>query len=213
MSETRFVSGDEDSDCIDSPITKSGPESRAFLSPGLAPGKLTRSPYGSSLSIADYDDSDMCDEKDSDGTDKCRENEASDGGKGKSKNKAKAKGRVHYQTPATEVTTRRSATSDAERHKRKIAKARERRATFILGLIMISFISAWLPFFTMYIIQAICKECNISPGTFTVTFWLGMYYHIIILSYIIILLQMFLLLNNLLSLLSLVMHKQDTATV
>lgn len=163
MSETRFVSGDEDSDCVDSPITKSGPESRAFLTPSsLTPGKLQRSPYGSSLSIADYDDSDICDDKDSDGNEKA------------AARKAKTKSRVHYQAPPmSEPSTRRSTTSDAERHKRKIAKARERRATFILGLIMISFISAWLPFFTMYIIQGICKECNISPATFTFAFWLG----------------------------------------
>ena len=64
--------------------------------------------------------------------------------------------------------------SEAERHKRKVAKARERRATFILGLIMVSFISAWLPFFTMYLIKGICKECTfISDSLFTFAFWLG----------------------------------------
>lgn len=154
-SETRFVSADDDSDCVDSPITRTGQESKAFLTPNSGGGRLTRSPYGSSLSIADYDDSDICDDKDSDG------NETK-------KSKKKKKGKVQYEVPV-EVPVRRSATTEAERQKRKIAKARERRATIILGLIMGSFVSAWMPFFLMYLIQGICKEdCSISQGTFTV---------------------------------------------
>ncbi|RWS24614.1 alpha-2A adrenergic receptor-like protein, partial [Leptotrombidium deliense] len=48
----------EDSDTVDSPVTKTSlaPESKSFLS---AP-KLSRSPFGSTLSIADFDDSEMC---------------------------------------------------------------------------------------------------------------------------------------------------------
>ncbi|XP_022243497.1 alpha-2C adrenergic receptor-like [Limulus polyphemus] len=67
----------------------------------------------------------------------------------------------------------RCYTSAVERQKRKIAKARERRATVILGLIMIAFILAWLPFFVLYVLSAICKQCKISDFGFGVAFWLG----------------------------------------
>lgn len=65
--------------------------------------------------------------------------------------------------------------SDNERHKRKLAKARERRATLILGLIMAAFICSWLPFFTFYVLRAICSSCkeNVSPRFEAFIFWMG----------------------------------------
>ncbi|XP_022253925.1 alpha-2A adrenergic receptor-like [Limulus polyphemus] len=69
--------------------------------------------------------------------------------------------------------TRSYASSAVERQKRKIAKARERRATVILGLIMAAFILAWLPFFVLYVLSAICKHCKISDTGFDIAFWLG----------------------------------------
>ncbi|XP_035212157.1 alpha-2Da adrenergic receptor-like [Stegodyphus dumicola] len=63
--------------------------------------------------------------------------------------------------------------SDAERQKRRLAKARERRATLILGLIMAAFILAWLPFFVLYVLEALCASCNIEPTGFATAFWLG----------------------------------------
>jgi len=149
--ETKFGSEDiEEETSLESPVAKN--PSRGFLTPTSALSRFKASPYGSTLSIADFEDSDM-------GTDQ----ESSD----HTKNKNKTVGKPVI-SPGP-----RLATSEAERHKRKVAKARERRATFILGLIMASFIGAWLPFFTMYLIQGICKECTISSGVFTVAFWLG----------------------------------------
>lgn len=67
--------------------------------------------------------------------------------------------------------------SAAERHKQKVAKARERRATLIVGLIMGSFIAAWSPFFVLYVLAAVCAPCkpgaHIPEGLFAVAFWLG----------------------------------------
>nr|KAG5689292.1 hypothetical protein BaRGS_033084 [Batillaria attramentaria]KAG5700504.1 hypothetical protein BaRGS_013991 [Batillaria attramentaria] len=60
----------------------------------------------------------------------------------------------------------------AERQKRKIAKARERRATLVLGLVMAAFILCWLPFFALYVVSAFCVGC-IPPMVFTVFFWIG----------------------------------------
>ncbi|KAL8608912.1 hypothetical protein ACOMHN_063041 [Nucella lapillus] len=62
--------------------------------------------------------------------------------------------------------------SSAERHKRKVAKARERRATLVLGLVMAAFILCWLPFFLLYVVSAFCEGC-IPLMVFTVFFWIG----------------------------------------
>ncbi|KAG8200123.1 hypothetical protein JTE90_018912 [Oedothorax gibbosus] len=67
----------------------------------------------------------------------------------------------------------RALPSDAERQKRRLAKARERRATLILGLIMAAFILAWLPFFVLYVLEALCEQCHIAPTGFATAFWLG----------------------------------------
>lgn len=61
---------------------------------------------------------------------------------------------------------------NAERQKRKLAKARERRATVVLGLVMAAFILCWLPFFALYLASAFCAGC-IPEMVFTVFFWIG----------------------------------------
>lgn len=65
--------------------------------------------------------------------------------------------------------------SDNERHKRKLAKARERRATLILGIIMTAFICSWLPFFTFYVVRALCIVCReyMPPRFEAFIFWMG----------------------------------------
>lgn len=72
-------------------------------------------------------------------------------------------------------TSRAYLASDNERHKRKLAKARERRATLILGLIMAAFICSWMPFFTFYVLRAICTVCReYAPQRFEAfVFWMG----------------------------------------
>ncbi|KAJ6222313.1 hypothetical protein RDWZM_000858 [Blomia tropicalis] len=147
---SKSVTVDDDSDTADSPTSKDIPnyESKAFLS---AP-KLLRSKFGSTMSIADYDNSDLMEDSDT-----------------SNKRGSRGKGRVQYhEQPVV-------GPSDAERHKRKIAKARERRATLIVGLIMAAFITAWLPFFVLYVLAALCTPCKetIPEGVFAVAFWLG----------------------------------------
>jgi len=72
-------------------------------------------------------------------------------------------------------TSRAYLASDNERHKRKLAKARERRATLILGLIMAAFICSWLPFFTFYVLRAVCIVCReyMPPRFEAFIFWMG----------------------------------------
>lgn len=81
------------------------------------------------------------------------------------------KGRLPLR-PHTHLTARHLP-SDAERQKRRLAKARERRATLILGLIMAAFILAWLPFFILYVLEALCRNCVIEHTGFATAFWLG----------------------------------------
>ena len=61
----------------------------------------------------------------------------------------------------------------AERHKRKLAQSRERRATLVLVLVMVAFILCWLPFFLIYVISAFCVQRCIPDFVFKVFFWIG----------------------------------------
>ncbi|KAJ8317512.1 hypothetical protein KUTeg_005416 [Tegillarca granosa] len=68
--------------------------------------------------------------------------------------------------------TKKFSLREMERQKRKVAKARERRATLVLGLVMAAFILCWCPFFTLYIASSLCNFC--IPNTiFAVFFWAG----------------------------------------
>uniref|UniRef100_A0A1I8JQI2 G_PROTEIN_RECEP_F1_2 domain-containing protein n=1 Tax=Macrostomum lignano TaxID=282301 RepID=A0A1I8JQI2_9PLAT len=55
-----------------------------------------------------------------------------------------------------------SAAEAALRQKRRLARARERRATLVLGLIMGAFVLCWFPFFTTYLTDIFCG-CNSAP--------------------------------------------------
>lgn len=60
------------------------------------------------------------------------------------------------------------------RRKRKIAQARERRATVILGIIMGTFLLCWFPFFGLYVVVALCgKPCEVPVLLFDFFFWIG----------------------------------------
>ncbi|GFT03106.1 octopamine receptor [Nephila pilipes] len=97
--------------------------------------------------------------------------ESSDMYKASIKKKIRLKGRLPLR-PHSHLAAR-ALPSDAERQKRRLAKARERRATLILGLIMAAFILAWLPFFVLYVLEALCSGCHIAPTGFATAFWLG----------------------------------------
>uniref|UniRef100_A0A1I8HM96 G_PROTEIN_RECEP_F1_2 domain-containing protein n=1 Tax=Macrostomum lignano TaxID=282301 RepID=A0A1I8HM96_9PLAT len=61
--------------------------------------------------------------------------------------------------------------SEALQRKRRLAKAKERRATLVLGLIMGAFVLCWFPFFTTYLLHILCR-C-VSHLVFDFFFWLG----------------------------------------
>lgn len=125
--------------------------------------KFLRSPFGSTLSLADMG-----------GSEEDISNE--DTNKNPKKNKKKNKNKkipFALQQPDVQEERKPVTTSEAERQRRRVAKAKERRATLILGLIMASFILAWLPFFVLYVLEALCAVCDIGPTGFAVAFWLG----------------------------------------
>ena len=61
---------------------------------------------------------------------------------------------------------------DPDKIKRRIAKARERRATFVLGIIMAVFILCWLPFFLSYLIVSLAR-IDAPKILFAIFFWAG----------------------------------------
>lgn len=61
---------------------------------------------------------------------------------------------------------------DPERQKRRIARAKERRAFIVLGIIMATFILCWLPFFSTYLISSV-TGVSVPGLVFAVFFWAG----------------------------------------
>jgi len=61
---------------------------------------------------------------------------------------------------------------DPDKAKKRIARARERRATIVLGVIMSTFILCWFPFFSTYLIS-VCRGVQPNAIFFAVFFWAG----------------------------------------
>ncbi|KAG1686825.1 Tyramine/octopamine receptor [Nymphon striatum] len=89
------------------------------------------------------------------------------------KNKKRRKSKKKKDKKRQQVTENQIHTAaDSERLKRRVARAKERRATFILGLIMIAFILSWMPFFITYVVQALIGKAP-PNWLFAFVFWLG----------------------------------------
>ncbi|XP_041477461.1 probable G-protein coupled receptor No18 [Lytechinus variegatus] len=57
--------------------------------------------------------------------------------------------------------------------RRQISVSRERRAAFVLAIVVGVFICCWLPFFIINVLLGICPNCPVSPIAFQVVTWLG----------------------------------------
>ncbi|XP_002734932.1 alpha-2C adrenergic receptor-like [Saccoglossus kowalevskii] len=79
----------------------------------------------------------------------------------------------NQQTNHNIIARSHNLAADTERQKRKVAQAKERRATFVLGVIMGTFLLMWYPFFQLYVVFALCKVCNIPELLFKFFFWVG----------------------------------------
>ncbi|KAK2171968.1 hypothetical protein NP493_1009g00007 [Ridgeia piscesae] len=77
----------------------------------------------------------------------------------------------HKKSPPLQ-TSGRSLRNDTDRLKRKLARARERRATVVLGIIMLTFICCWLPFFATYLVSSL-TAMPVHRMVFAVFFWIG----------------------------------------
>ncbi|XP_071477832.1 probable G-protein coupled receptor No18 [Diadema antillarum] len=57
--------------------------------------------------------------------------------------------------------------------RRHISVSRERRAAFVLAIVVGVFICCWLPFFIINVLLGVCPTCYVSPVAFQVVTWLG----------------------------------------
>lgn len=64
------------------------------------------------------------------------------------------------------------SSADYDRAKRRVARAKERRAIVVLGIVMASFVGCWLPFFSIYPIMSVAG-LQVPSSVFAVIFWLG----------------------------------------
>lgn len=55
----------------------------------------------------------------------------------------------------------------------KISVTRERRAAYVIGIVVGVFISCWLPFFVVNVVLGACQSCEISYAGFQFVTWLG----------------------------------------
>ncbi|NWQ60626.1 AA2DB protein, partial [Neopipo cinnamomea] len=58
--------------------------------------------------------------------------------------------------------------------RRRLMRARERRFTIVLAVVMGAFVLCWFPFFFTYSLGAVCGEgCHVSKPLFNFFFWIG----------------------------------------
>ncbi|XP_027756635.1 alpha-2C adrenergic receptor-like [Empidonax traillii] len=58
--------------------------------------------------------------------------------------------------------------------RRRLVRARERRFTIVLAVVMGAFVLCWFPFFFTYSLGAVCGEgCHVSKPLFNFFFWIG----------------------------------------
>jgi len=69
----------------------------------------------------------------------------------------------------------RARLEDPDHRRRRIARAKERRAFLVLGIVMASFVGCWLPFFFVYLVTSLAgpRVPQPPPMLFAVIFWLG----------------------------------------
>ncbi|NWH67415.1 ADRA2 protein, partial [Geococcyx californianus] len=69
---------------------------------------------------------------------------------------------------------RRSQHQSVSLCRQRLVRARERRFTIVLAVVMGAFVLCWFPFFFTYSLGAICGEgCHISKPLFSFFFWIG----------------------------------------
>ncbi|NWH78431.1 ADRA2 protein, partial [Piaya cayana] len=69
---------------------------------------------------------------------------------------------------------RRSQHQSVSLCRQRLVRARERRFTVVLAVVMGAFVLCWFPFFFTYSLVAICGEgCHVSKPLFSFFFWIG----------------------------------------
>merc|ERR1712096_523015 len=70
--------------------------------------------------------------------------------------------------PNTADLRRKSSTGHLKKY-----SSREKRFVFIISLVMGCFMVCWTPFFTTYLLYAVCFTCCINRKLFIIFFWIG----------------------------------------
>uniref|UniRef100_A0A915JH27 G-protein coupled receptors family 1 profile domain-containing protein n=1 Tax=Romanomermis culicivorax TaxID=13658 RepID=A0A915JH27_ROMCU len=73
--------------------------------------------------------------------------------------------------PTDAANTTTNNVNSELRMRQKLRRRRDRQATIVLGSILLAFILCWLPFFVIYVLNAIC--CSTPSPVFDFFFWLG----------------------------------------
>ena len=81
-------------------------------------------------------------------------------------------GGLRHHKHSSQAKEKHKRPDDPEKAKRRIARAKERRATLVLGIIMATFILCWLPFFSTYLISSL-TGAPVPELVFDIFFWAG----------------------------------------
>ncbi|NWJ11685.1 ADRA2 protein, partial [Crypturellus undulatus] len=69
---------------------------------------------------------------------------------------------------------RRSQHQSVSLCRQRLVRARERRFTVVLAVVMGAFVLCWFPFFFTYSLEAVCGDgCRVSKPLFSFFFWIG----------------------------------------
>lgn len=55
----------------------------------------------------------------------------------------------------------------------KVSQSRERKATRVIAIVVIVFVSCWLPFFVLHVAASLCSNCQVPRKLYSALTWLG----------------------------------------
>lgn len=78
-----------------------------------------------------------------------------------------------FRNVAAKVIIEKRAIDAFQNFKVSQAMKNERKAVKVLGIVLVIFLIAWVPFAILNILSASCRPCNINPIFLDIFVWLG----------------------------------------